>query len=96
MEECFRDVNGYLAGSVLLPNLVNNTKYPNMSKARTSKACIEVVQNAGEVIFVPSGWHHEVYNLVSYFYSNSSLVFNERMAIPENQTSKPNRDFYSA
>jgi len=25
----------------------------------------EVVQNRGEVLFVPSGWHHQVYNLVS-------------------------------
>ena len=25
----------------------------------------EVVQNNGEVLFVPSGWHHQVWNLVS-------------------------------
>ena len=26
----------------------------------------EVVQNRGEVLFVPSGWHHQVYNMVSW------------------------------
>lgn len=26
---------------------------------------LEVVQEAGEVIFVPSNWHHQVHNLVS-------------------------------
>jgi len=25
----------------------------------------EVVQERGQVLFVPSGWHHQVYNLVS-------------------------------
>jgi len=24
----------------------------------------EVMQNRGEVLFVPSGWHHQVYNMV--------------------------------
>lgn len=30
---------------------------------RSQAVCIEVIQNAGETIFVPSGWYHQVYNL---------------------------------
>lgn len=37
----------------------------DLTQANTDGAVIiEVIQNAGEVIFVPSGWHHQVYNLV--------------------------------
>lgn len=25
---------------------------------------IEIIQGAGEVVFIPSGWHHQVWNLV--------------------------------
>lgn len=27
---------------------------------------LEVIQEPGEVIFVPSGWHHQVWNIVSF------------------------------
>jgi len=26
---------------------------------------VEVIQGQGEIIFIPSGWHHQVHNLVS-------------------------------
>ena len=35
-------------------------KYPNASKVERS---YEVIQETGDVIFVPSGWHHQVLNL---------------------------------
>ena len=38
---------------------------PFISSSHTSyRHRIEVIQNAKEIIFVPSGWHHEVQNLV--------------------------------
>ena len=35
-------------------------KFPNASKVERS---YEVIQETGDVIFVPSGWHHQVLNL---------------------------------
>ena len=37
------------------------------TKADKAKGKIEVIQDGGETIFVPSQWHHQVYNLVSCF-----------------------------
>jgi oxalate decarboxylase/phosphoglucose isomerase-like protein (cupin superfamily) len=34
-----------------------------MSENKPSTAPMEVIQDAGEVIFVPSGWFHQVENL---------------------------------
>jgi len=53
-EEKLRDRNGHL------PFDVNET----MLRAAGVKY-FEVMQNSGEVLFVPSGWHHQVYNMVS-------------------------------
>lgn len=39
-------------------------KYPN---AASAKGRIEVIQEQGETIFVPSCWHHQVWNLVRKF-----------------------------
>ena len=53
-EEKLKDRNGQLPFDV------------DESMLRTAGAkYFEVVQNCGEVLFVPSGWHHQVYNLVS-------------------------------
>jgi len=53
-EEKLKDVNGHL------PFDVNET----MLHAAGIKY-FDVTQNRGEVLFVPSGWHHQVHNLVS-------------------------------
>ena len=42
-------------------------KYPNASKVGRS---YEVIQETGDVIFVPSGWHHQVLNLEDTFSIN--------------------------
>jgi len=39
----------------------------------------EVVQNRGEVLFVPSGWHHQVYNLVSSRFCPSLKACSQHM-----------------
>ncbi|WVZ18359.1 hypothetical protein V8G54_005681 [Vigna mungo] len=38
---------------------VSNSKFPGFSKA----IWLECTQDAGEIIFVPSGWYHQVHNL---------------------------------
>lgn len=60
-EEFLRDCCGNLAYDVTSPALQDQQYFP-----RFSQACrpLEVIQEAGEILFVPSGWHHQVYNLV--------------------------------
>lgn len=41
---------------------VDRKEFPNFDSAMTH--CITVEQPAGSAIFVPSGWHHQVENLV--------------------------------
>ena len=57
-EVCFEDINGKLAPDITHIN--NNDLYP---RSHESKQPIRVVQSAGEIIFVPSGWHHQVLNM---------------------------------
>ncbi|XP_050307624.1 2-oxoglutarate and iron-dependent oxygenase JMJD4 [Anthonomus grandis grandis] len=40
----------------------NNLPY-DIEGVSHSRKCFEVIQNAGEAIFVPSGWYHQVWNL---------------------------------
>lgn len=61
-EENLRNKNGHLVYDVNSADLHDANSYPNYSKV---KLRIEVIQEAGEIIYVPSGWHHQVYNLVS-------------------------------
>ncbi|XP_012683293.1 2-oxoglutarate and iron-dependent oxygenase JMJD4 [Clupea harengus] len=59
-EEFLRDRHGTLAYDVTAPTLQDKGQYPHIDKACQP---LEIIQEAGEIIFVPSGWHHQVYNL---------------------------------
>ncbi|XP_071943049.1 2-oxoglutarate and iron-dependent oxygenase JMJD4-like [Antedon mediterranea] len=59
-EEFLRDKYGNLPFDVTSSEMNDKTKFPKLSQL---KQCIEVIQRAGEVIFIPSGWHHQVFNL---------------------------------
>ncbi len=61
-EEFLRDCHGNLAYDVTAPVLQDKGLYPQFEEACQP---LEIIQEAGEIIFVPSGWHHQVYNLVS-------------------------------
>lgn len=60
-EDFLRDTHGQLAYDATLDELKDHTKY----KAYDQRILqyIDVVQKEGEVIFIPSGWHHQVWNL---------------------------------
>ncbi|XP_018121649.1 2-oxoglutarate and iron-dependent oxygenase JMJD4 isoform X2 [Xenopus laevis] len=59
-EEDLRDSHRNLPYDVTSTCLRDTNQYPNFSLCCQP---IEVIQEAGEVIFIPSGWHHQVYNL---------------------------------
>lgn len=60
-EENLRDCHGNLVYDVTAPLLQEKKLYPHYHEACQP---LEIIQEAGEIIFVPSGWHHQVYNLV--------------------------------
>lgn len=62
-EEHLRDRHGQLAYDVLSEELNDCTKYKMYDGERLR--CLDVIQEAGEIMFVPSGWHHQVWNLVN-------------------------------
>lgn len=60
-ENKFRDCYGQLVYDVLSDDLKDQSKY-RMYDSDDIKY-FDLTQEAGEVIFVPSGWHHQVWNL---------------------------------
>ncbi|XP_072180779.1 2-oxoglutarate and iron-dependent oxygenase JMJD4-like isoform X2 [Diadema setosum] len=59
-ESYLRDNLGNLVYDLNSSELHDGKKYPHSHQAREP---LEVIQEAGQVIFVPSGWHHQVFNL---------------------------------
>ncbi|XP_056148705.1 2-oxoglutarate and iron-dependent oxygenase JMJD4 [Lampris incognitus] len=59
-EEFLRDTHGNLAYDITAPDLHDKDLFPHFHKACQP---LEIIQEAGEILFVPSGWHHQVYNL---------------------------------
>lgn len=61
-EDFLKDKLGNLVFNVSSDELRDPSKFPHYSKLEYPGG-IEVIQSAGEIIFVPSGWHHQVHNL---------------------------------
>lgn len=67
-EELLRDhYNNYIYDV----NAVNLKQFPQFSRTRP----LEIIQEAGETIFIPSGWFHEVWNLEDTISINHNWVF---------------------
>ncbi|PIO24837.1 hypothetical protein AB205_0046260, partial [Aquarana catesbeiana] len=66
-----RDCHGNLPYDVTSPTLQDPKLYLNYQKCCPP---IEVTQEAGEIIFVPSGWHHQVYNVIDTISINHNWV----------------------
>lgn len=56
-----------------LKDNLNNLPY-DITNIYKNTAHLELIQNAGEAIFVPSGWHHQVWNLEDTISVNHNWV----------------------
>ncbi|KAK2187911.1 hypothetical protein NP493_150g01016 [Ridgeia piscesae] len=59
-EECMMSNLGQLAFDLNSPDMEDRKLYPRYGDVTRR---LEVIQEAGQIIFVPSGWHHQVFNL---------------------------------
>ncbi|XP_031984911.1 2-oxoglutarate and iron-dependent oxygenase JMJD4 isoform X3 [Corvus moneduloides] len=70
-EEFLKDCHGNLPFDVTAPDLRDKRIYPRYSQ---SQPPLEIIQESGEIVFVPSGWHHQVYNLEDTISINHNWV----------------------
>ncbi|XP_075000479.1 2-oxoglutarate and iron-dependent oxygenase JMJD4 isoform X4 [Calonectris borealis] len=90
-EEYLKDRHGNLPFDVTAPSLQDRSVYPRYNQ---SQPPVEIVQEAGEIVFIPSGWHHQVYNLlimksctgIDYkeFYNFLKVIAENRISVLEN------------
>lgn len=67
-EDYLRDLHGQLIYDAASEELNDHTRY-KMYDSKKLKY-FDVVQETGEIMFVPSGWHHQVWNLVNLINNN--------------------------
>ena len=63
-ENLLKDKFGNLVYDINSEDIRDPEKYPGFAKLEKK---FIVTQNPGEIIFVPSGWHHQVHNMVTEF-----------------------------
>ncbi|XP_050710936.1 2-oxoglutarate and iron-dependent oxygenase JMJD4-like isoform X1 [Eriocheir sinensis] len=59
-EQNLRDIYGTPVYDIDSPELRDSSQFP---KAASASGRLEVIQEQGQTIFVPSGWYHQVWNL---------------------------------
>ncbi|XP_054440038.1 2-oxoglutarate and iron-dependent oxygenase JMJD4 isoform X3 [Pteronotus mesoamericanus] len=70
-EETLRDCHGGLPYDVTAPAFLESRPHPG---PECGSPALEVTQEAGEMVFVPSGWHHQVHNLEDTISINHNWV----------------------
>nr|KAF6480479.1 jumonji domain containing 4 [Molossus molossus] len=70
-EEALRDCHGGLPYDVTAPSFLDSHLHPVHEHCSPP---LEVMQEAGEMVFVPSGWHHQVHNLEDTISINHNWV----------------------
>ncbi|XP_052812566.1 2-oxoglutarate and iron-dependent oxygenase JMJD4-like isoform X2 [Mya arenaria] len=60
-EQSLKDRRGNLVYDITSRDLDNVTLYPHAREVKGQQ--LQVIQDQGQIIFVPSGWHHQVFNL---------------------------------